>query len=135
MLRNHHSQPTRNSQTVCPRILRPAELLTDKLTNPDRRYALRNSNLSFADLAIEIGKQWRTISEAEEAFYKSQALAAKEAFRRDSKAYTETKEYREYQEYLKAWKKRERERIQSMHIHLCFSFAGFYLTDLIWDSN
>ncbi|KAI8877096.1 hypothetical protein K501DRAFT_230832 [Backusella circina FSU 941] len=70
----------------------------------DSRAALKDQNLSFAELAKIVGDQWKNLSHSEKQNYERMAMRAKDEFLAAVERYKLTPEYAEYQTYLNEFK-------------------------------
>lgn len=70
----------------------------------EKRKELRHRGLSFADMAIEIGKMWRELPDHEKKEAQARAIRARDEYKEAVAVYKTTEEFREYQRYLREWK-------------------------------
>ncbi|RWQ95952.1 hypothetical protein C8Q69DRAFT_443690 [Paecilomyces variotii] len=73
----------------------------------EKRRELQHRGLSFADMAIEIGKLWRELPENEKRDAQARAIKARDDYKEALAAYKTTEEHRRYEMYLKEWKARK----------------------------
>lgn len=73
----------------------------------EKRRELQHRGLSFADMAIEIGKLWRELPENEKREAQARAIKARDDYKEALAAYKTTEEHRRYEMYLKEWKARK----------------------------
>ncbi|KAJ9404910.1 transcriptional regulator family: HMG [Paecilomyces variotii] len=73
----------------------------------EKRRELQHRGLSFADMAIEIGKLWRELLENEKRDAQARAIKARDDYKEALAAYKTTEEHRRYEMYLKEWKARK----------------------------
>ncbi|GAD94351.1 predicted protein [Paecilomyces variotii No. 5] len=73
----------------------------------EKRRELQHRGLSFADMAIEIGKLWRELPENEKREAQARAIKARDDYKEALTAYKTTEEHRRYEMYLKEWKARK----------------------------
>lgn len=81
--------------------------LTDNWQITEKRRELQHRGLSFADMAIEIGKLWRELPENEKRDAQARAIKARDDYKEALAAYKTTEEHRRYEMYLKEWKARK----------------------------
>jgi hypothetical protein len=73
----------------------------------DSRAALKDQNLSFAELAKIVGDQWKNLSHFEKQNYERMAMRAKDEFLAALERYKLTPEYKKYQTYLNEFKMKQ----------------------------
>jgi hypothetical protein len=66
----------------------------------DVRKNLRDKQLSFTQIARQVGKSWQLAGNAELSEWKLQAASMRELYLQDLEKYKQTKEYKEYRRYL-----------------------------------
>jgi hypothetical protein len=65
---------------------------------------LKPENLSFTAIAKRVGERWQELPPEEKEPFETEASAAKEKYHADMAEYKTTRSYREYQQYLAAFK-------------------------------
>ena len=71
------------------------------------REELKGRNLSFTEIAILVGENWRNLSPAEKELYEKQAFSAKERYNNELAEYKKSNQYKEYSQYLAEFKARQ----------------------------
>lgn len=70
------------------------------LFSNDVRKNLQHQQLSFTQMARQVGESWQLFGSAELSEWKLRAAAARELYLQDLEEYKQTGEYKEYQRYL-----------------------------------
>jgi len=70
------------------------------LFSNDIRKNLQHKQLSFTQMARQVGESWQLFGSAELSEWKLRAASARELYLQDLEEYKQTREYREYQQYL-----------------------------------
>lgn len=68
------------------------------------REELRPQNLTFTEIAKQVGESWQVLLAEEKEPYESQASTAKEKYQAEMIKYKKTDEYKEYSKYLADFK-------------------------------
>ncbi|MCJ1276804.1 hypothetical protein MMC21_004611 [Puttea exsequens] len=68
------------------------------------REEVKPENLSFTAIAKRVGERWQELSAAQKDPYESEASAAKETYYTAMAEYKNTREYRDYDQYLTDFK-------------------------------
>jgi len=63
------------------------------------------ANMSFVEIAKEVGKQWQVMDTGIKQHWETQAAAAMQGYEEQMEAYRRTEKYQQYQEYMENFKK------------------------------
>ncbi|PGH11983.1 hypothetical protein AJ79_04570 [Helicocarpus griseus UAMH5409] len=70
----------------------------------EKRAELQHRDLSFPEMAIEIGKLWRELPENEKNFAKARAIQAREEYKLALAEYEKSENYSKHAKYLDEWR-------------------------------
>ena len=72
----------------------------------DVREVYKDVEVSFTDMAKIVGEKWQTLASDDRAKFEHRAAADKEQYRAAMAEYKKTREFAEYEEYIKVFKER-----------------------------
>ena len=87
------------------------------------REDLKGRNLTFTEIAKLVGENWQNLTRTEKEPFETQAQEAKEKYNRDLAEYKKTDNYRQYNEYLHDFRKRQAAQAQGMAVDHPGTFA------------